>query len=578
LWDVGNSIFQSLFKVAGVDVVEFSPNGQYLAVGRQSESVVLWSLEDGKISHQFPHPPGKLSSLHFSPTGDCLMAGLRKCNLQCLWRPDTQQMVSFDLDVPGNHPPVVHSSHTNHVFVPRGHTVEIWEASTTGLNMIFKIESLGTTSICLSRDGHRLLIGSYDGTVKMWNLEDLGGNQPVTEDNTDRRRIIGLSPSGNMVATVALKSTCVELRDTATWELIGCRDIEGASQAVFFPDDNRIAVLSESLVTICDINHPENHLSFNPSPKGKSVWVREAAFQTRDDLVICTQLKDGMFLKSSGLLQVWKLKDHSECIFSLDIYINHSRDDPAILLAPDGLTLIATHPTLCYSWNHDTAQFQPFHFADETHLVGPRMAYSSDGKLVATCSRKEKKVRVWDTRTGQLCCKPITMSDVDMIALSPALNDRFLGDRLIALRCRSIKTVSLLDVNAGHLYVRFCDPGLSRLVFIRDGTKLVSYDPTRIYDIANLTAKHRNATNWYELVPQDMEDGWMVGEENELLFWVPSEHRRVLCLPHAETVLWQSTKVDLSHFKFGSKWTKCIDQRWLEKMEEMEQRLRKLLG
>ena len=145
--------------------------------------------------------------------------------------------------------------------------------------MIFKIESPAAASICPLRDGHRLLIGSQNGTVSLWNLEDLGSNQPVTQDNTDRQQIIGFLPSGNMVA---LKSTCVELLDTTTWELVESRDIEGTFEAVFSPDDNWIAVLSESLVTIWDINHT-NHLLFNPCPKGKCVNSIQAAFQTRDD-------------------------------------------------------------------------------------------------------------------------------------------------------------------------------------------------------------------------------------------------------------------------------------------------------
>ena len=328
--------------------------------------------------------------------------------------------------------------------------------------------------------------------------------------------------------------------------------------------------MSESLVTIWDINRPENRLSFNPWPKGKRVLVREAAFQTRDDLVICAILRDDdVFIEISGLLQVWKLKDHSECIFSLDIDINSSY----ILLAPDGLTVII--PEQPYSWNHDTAQFHPIHFADETHLVGFAIAYSPDGKLFASCSRKDDNVRVWDTQTGQLCGKPIAMSSVDAIVLSPALNDRFLGDRLIALRRRNTKTISLLDINTGHLYVQFCDPGSSRLAFIRDRTKLVSYRPIRIYDVADLVAKHQNPTERYELFTQDTRDGWMVGEDNELLFWVPSEHRQVLCLPHTDMIWERPTKVDLSHFKFGTKWTECIDQKWLE---ERGQRLGKLLG
>jgi len=162
LWDIGNSIFWRLFEVISVTVTQFSPNGQYLAVGGQSERVVLWSLEDGKITHQFPHPPGKLSSLHFSPTGDCLMVVFMESHHKCLWRLDTQQMVSFDLDVGYMPPTIIHSSYTNHVFVPRDDTVEIWEVSTTGSNMILKIESLRTSSICPSRNGHRLLIGCED--------------------------------------------------------------------------------------------------------------------------------------------------------------------------------------------------------------------------------------------------------------------------------------------------------------------------------------------------------------------------------------------------------------------------------
>ena len=172
------------------------------------------------------------------------------------------------------------------------------------------------------------------------------------------------------------------------------------------------------------------------------------------------------------------------------------------------------------------------------------------------------------------------MSIVDAIALSPALNDRFLGDRLIALRCHSTE-ISLLDVNTGHLYVQFCGPEPYKdLAFIRDGTKLVVYGslvpdyPTRIYDIADLAAKDRNPTKRYELVAQGLGNGWMVGEDDELLFWVPSEHRRVLCLPHAEMIWERPTKVDLSHFKFGTEWTKCIDQSWLE---EIKDRKRKLL-
>jgi len=584
LWDIGNGIYDRLFQVTGFGVARFSPNGKYLAVERQSESVVeLWGLEDGKITHRFLHPPGDLSSLHFSPTSDCLMAAFWMSYHKCLWRLDTQQMMSFDHGAGWASPAVIHLPHTNRVFVPRDKTVEIWEVSATSSNKIFETGPPTTSlisSICPSRDGHRLFIGSTDGTVRMLNLEDLADNQPITQDDTDKPRIIAFSPSGKMVATKSRQSTYIELRDTATWELVEHKDFryESKIEVAFSADDNRIAVLSGSLLTVYDMNLLENRLTFEPWPKGRRVWNRKAAFQTCNDLVICAQLDDD---PQGVSLQVWRVKDHGKCIFSLDIDIDIPLN---IFLAPDGLTVIISSPTSCYSWNHDTAQFDHIHFADEAHLVGYRPAYSPDGKLFGCYSFLEKHVRVWDTRTGQPWGKPIAASDVQEIALSPALNDPSLGDRLIALRWDGTDTIALFDVHTSHLYARFWDPGWY-MAFIRDVTKLASYhyhdssdnDTTRIYDIADLAAKHRNATHGYEPVPRYTRNGWMMGQENELLFWVPLEHRKVLCLPRVEPIWERPVKVDLSNLKFGTKWTECIDKEWLKGLEERGKRAGKIL-
>jgi len=120
----------------------------------------------------------------------------------------------------------------------------------------------------------------------------------------------------------------------------------------------------------------------------------------------------------------------------------------------------------------------------------------------------------------------------------------------------------------------------TELAFIGDGTKLTSYRnhyPIRIHDIVDLAAKHRNAIHGYQPVPQDVKDGWVVGQDHELLFWVPLEHRQDLCLPHVEMIWGRPTKVDLSRFRYGSKWTECIDQGWLRELEESGKGMARLL-
>jgi len=70
-------------------------------------------------------------------------------------------------------------------------------------------------------------------------------------------------------------------------------------------------------------------------------------------------------------------------------------------------------------WNHETAQFVRIHSTDEAHLDGYHHVYSHDGKLFACRSFRDSHIRVWDTRTGHLCGKPIIMPGVNEIAFSP---------------------------------------------------------------------------------------------------------------------------------------------------------------
>ena len=265
-------------------------------------------------------------------------------------------------------------------------------------------------------------------------------------------------------------------------------DYKDDMKIVFSPDENQVAVLSNSLITLWDINNPENHCSFNPWPTGRDVHNWQVVFQTSDHVVICAYLWGD---KESQLLQVWHVTGPTH-LFSWDIEISSC----LFLLAPDGLTVISDYGI--YSWNHDTAQFDPFHFTSQEHL-DEDLVYSPDGKLIARCSLQDKDVRVWDMRTGQLCGKPITMLDnVKSIALSPALNHQSLGNQLIAIRRWGTNTTSLFDVDTGCLYAEFWSQG-GDMAFIHDGTKLMtSARPLIIRDTADLIVKHHDGG---ELIP-----------------------------------------------------------------------------
>jgi len=121
------------------------------------------------------------------------------------------------------------------------------------------------------------------------------------------------------------------------------------------------------------------------------------------------------------------------------------------------------------------------------------------------------------------------------------------------------------------------------MAFIRDGTALAYYHSNiglRTWEIADLAAEQQHSTDGHEFMMQGMMDGWVMGQDDEPLFWVPIEHRKDVYVPPCRVVIKApqiSTILDMSNSKFGRKWTECIDKEWLRDIEKKEKEVEKLL-
>jgi len=453
----------------------------------------------------------------------------------------------------------------------------------------------GVTSVCPSRDGHRLLVGYHCGSVRMWSidLEDLTGNRTDTQDDTYTQQVIGISPSGK-VAVTALEFHNIKILDANTGKGVARTDVEyeNGMGIAFSSDDSQIAFLSEYLITIWDTIHLEKRVSFKPWPR-KDARGWGVAFQPCNDLVTFAASR-----ADSKLLQVWHWQDPTgfECTYSLNFGMPNN-----LYLAPDGLTFVIVLLSSChprdhdtarpsssvnfYSWNHDTAQFDLVHFDDQVHICRSFVyspVFSPDRKFSACWSPDDSHVRVWDTRTGQLVSKFPVSQPYD-IALSPAPIDHSLPNGLVALMFKPENAIRLFDVYNGHLYGQILGQENANMMFIRDGTALACYWSDiglRTWEIADLTTEHWNSIDGHELKMQGMVDGWVMDQDNELLFWVPVEHRKDVYVPPCRVAIKApqiSTILDLSNSRFGKKWTECIDKEWLRELEKKEKEVGNLL-
>ena len=169
----------------------------------------------------------------------------------------------------------------------------------------------------------------------------------------------------------------------------------------------------------------------------------------------------------------------------------------------------------CHSWNHETAQFDPVHFDNPAHITWhPSPEYS------------------------------------------PALIDHSLGQRPIALTTVGY-TTRLFDACTGHLHARILGSAYPTMAFIRDGTALAYYDPyygLRIWELEDLLVEHQHITDGYELMLRGMRDGWVMGQDDEPLFWLPVENREGLYAPPPKVLIegsYISTILDFSHSRLG---------------------------
>jgi hypothetical protein len=55
-----------------------------------------------------------------------------------------------------------------------------------------------------------------------------------------------------------------------------------------------------------------------------------------------------------------------------------------------------------------------------------------------------------------------------------------------------------------------------------------------------------------------MVDGWIVGPQSQLLFWVPHQYRGTLWWPRNKLIIGTDvTEIDLSHYVHGPFWHQC---------------------
>ncbi|MHA2233457.1 MAG: WD40 repeat domain-containing protein, partial [Candidatus Hodarchaeales archaeon] len=190
LWNLtdGNVLHVLSRHHYGVIALDFSPSGELLVSGGIDNMINLWNVSSGEHLHTWSMYPHGVIDLKWSPDGQTLAVG------------GGEWMVDVKL---GN-------QHDKLLRLLNGTTGEVLRS--------FVGHTDAVMSIAFSKDGSKLLSGSWDKSSRLWNVSS-GLELRAFGNHTDKVTSVLFSPDESMVLSGSLDKT-VKLWNANTGDLI----------------------------------------------------------------------------------------------------------------------------------------------------------------------------------------------------------------------------------------------------------------------------------------------------------------------------------------------------------------------
>ncbi len=244
----------------------------------------------------------------------------------------------------------------------------------------------GVLSVAFSPDGKNLASGSWDSTVRLW---DLSSDKEIKrlEGHTNPVTSVAFSPDGKTLASGSYdNSVCLwDLRSgKKIWNKV--EHTNGVRSVSISPDGKTLASgAGDGTVRLWDLN------------SGKEIALLEG----HTNIVTSVSFSpDGKALASGSLdgsVHLWDLGSGNE-ILCLKEY-PYPNAITSIAISPDSKTLASvSYDGSVHLWDHRSG-FEIQHLVVEGRRVGTSVVFNPDGKILASGSLNQG-VRFWDLRRG----------------------------------------------------------------------------------------------------------------------------------------------------------------------------------
>jgi len=487
----------------------FSPNSLQLAVGSSDATISLWNISTANKIATIRGHSRSIESIQFSPDGAYLVSASGDSTVR-LWD-ISQDIIDSPVAVwtgqEGGFYSAKFSPDGRYIATAFGdRTIQIWNASSINQTASpFQGHHSHVNSVTVSADGALVVSGSEDRSVRVWDTQTGEPKFPPLLGHTSTVHSVAISSTKDLIASASADGT-VRLWNAQTGTPIDEPMVFSnriATAVTFSPDGRWIAcVTADKIVYIWDVD--ARQLS-KISPLRCDGWVKSIVFSPDSRIIAASD--------SPGSIHLWDVDLGQRVRESLQHNAEAAHWLP-IAFSPTGSHIVCGINWIGYIWDIGTGK-QVVIFRQNWDQI-TSISYSSNGLVIATGSNN-LTVRLWAADTGmQHAVLRGHMSPVTSVAFAP--------DGRTLVSGSEDSTIRVWDANSA------CSRGLGV-----DETLAAAVEARGI------------------------RDGWLLGEQGELLLWVPKDYRAYLDLPSCRLLIARHRVVITTEGEWyhGTNWTKC---------------------